>query len=351
MEIKAIVSNSARKLHPAYFAMVMATGIISIGIRHEISNSVAYWLLLFNMTSFGLLTLLTIVRVVTNTKCFIADLLVSSKSFSFFTMPAALSILGEEVLLIGRQPMAALVLWLIAIVVFVCLMYTIFVAMFIRTAKPAPPKFIDGTWLLAPVAAQSLSVLGSILASDYPATSTAILLFVALALWLCGCVLYLWLGALLLFRDLLLRVDPEDITPGYWIAMGAAAISSLAGGVLSAHFSQSKVLIGMLPFLKGLTVLFWTAATWWVPVLIVLEIWKHAYNKLPVQYDPSYWGLVFPLGMYAVSTTDLADVLQLPFLQCISSVFICCAVAAWLATFLGFLQTMWVRLSMGGSYG
>jgi tellurite resistance protein TehA-like permease len=52
--------------------------------------------------------------------------------------------------------------------------------------------------------------------------------------------------------------------------------------------------------------LFWATATWWIPMLLTLGFWRHVYKRFPLRYDPLYWGAVFPLGMYSVSTKYLS---------------------------------------------
>jgi tellurite resistance protein TehA-like permease len=99
--------------------------------------------------------------------------------------------------------------------------------------------------------------------------------------------------------------------------------------------------------LRGLTLMFWATATWWIPMLVILGIWRHVYQRFPLRYDPLYWGAVFPLGMYTACTFRLAHVVDAPSLNAISRVFIYIALAAWTATMVGLLRKLAVLLLSG----
>jgi hypothetical protein len=64
--------------------------------------------------------------------------------------------------------------------------------------------------------------------------------------------------------------------------MGAAAITTLAGAMLISGAPQWPFLGDLLPFLKGFTLFFWSAGTWWIPLLLILGIWRHLYMRRPL---------------------------------------------------------------------
>ncbi len=120
--------------------------------------------------------------------------------------------------------------------------------------------------------------------------------------------------------------------------MGAMAISTLAGVRLVEEAHRMPMLGEVAPFVKGMTLLFWATATWWIPILLALGAWRHLRRRFPLSYEHGYWAAVFPLGMYTVCTQNLIRVFQLPFLGPIPTFFVWVALAAWGLTFAGLLH-------------
>ncbi|MCL4676412.1 MAG: hypothetical protein KJZ59_10420, partial [Pararhodobacter sp.] len=64
----------------------------------------------------------------------------------------------------------------------------------------------------------------------------------------------------------------------------------------------------------------------------------------PLRYDPLYWGAVFPLGMYAVSTHQMARAMDFEFLVLLPEVFVWISLFAWTVTFVAYL---WTQIASG----
>lgn len=326
------------ELSPANFAMVMATGIISIGLHlggWELPAKILFWL---NLLAWSALWVLTVLRLRYHTRRCGADLIDHLRGPGFFTMVAGTAVLGSQVVLLGAGLRYAMLLLAMAAVLWVGLTYTIFTAFTIKENKPALDRGITGGWLLAVVATQSLAVLSALIAAHIDQPWKLELNFLALSMWLWGGMLYIWMMSLIFYRYTFFHFSPDDLAPPYWINMGAMAISTLAGSRLVENTPDAPFLHSLLPFLKGFTVFYWATGTWWIPMLVVLGVWRYVYKRLPLTYDPQYWGAVFPLGMYAVSTHAMSQALELGFLDWLAPIFLCIALVAWAMAFIGLLR-------------
>ena len=320
--------------------MVMATGIVSIASKLLGYHWIAVALFALNVAFYVVLCAMVSLRIVQHWRRVLDDLASHGRSVGFFTTVAGTCVLGSQFLVVGGMPRIATALWILGITLWALLTYAIFTTITVKTAKPTLAEGIHGGWLVAVVAAQSVAVLGAQLAPTFEQYQRQVLFF-CLAMWLGGGMLYIWIISLIFYRYTFFTLSPADLAPPYWINMGAVAISSLAGTMLIAAAPHSLLLAALLPFIKGLTLLFWATATWWIPMLVILGIWRHVYRRFPLRYDPLYWGAVFPLGMYTACTIRLAQVIDdSSFLIAIPRVFVFIAYAAWLMTFAGLLYEL-----------
>lgn len=337
-----LIRERVRTLHPAYFAMIMATGVVSLGCFFLGYAFLARALFRLNIFLYAILWILSIWRAASFTGDLLADWSDHQRGVGFFTTVAATSIIGLQFTLLLEEPWIGFGFWCIAFVLWSVIMYTLFPALTVKETKPSLDQGINGGWLTAVVATQSLCVLGC-LTSGLLGPHREEALFVMLALWLVGGMLYIWMISLIFYRYTFFKFVPSDLMPPYWINMGAMAISTLAGTKLIKEAASSPLLSDMIPFLKGFTVFYWATATWWIPMLVILAFWRHVMKRFPVTYDPLYWGAVFPLGMYTTCTYQLSGAIGAPFLLVIPRCFIFIALAAWAVTFNGLLRNL-VRL-------
>jgi tellurite resistance protein TehA-like permease len=318
-----------KHLSPAYFALVMATGIVSIAAGDFELQVLAAGLFGFNLVAYLVLACLTALRSIRYPRLFFADMTDHRLGPGFFTAVAGSCILGSQCLLMAGSLAAATAFLVLGTALWVGLTYTIFTAFTVKREKPPLEEGLTGAWLIAVVATQSIAVLAALIAGKWPQPLRLELNFFALSMWLWGGMLYIWIISLIFYRYTFFGFSPDDLTPPYWINMGAMAISTLAGARLVQNTPDAPFLASLLPFLKGFTVFYWATGTWWIPMLLVLGVWRHLIRRFPLRYDPLYWGAVFPLGMYTVATKQMAAALELPFLSPLPPVIFVVALAAW----------------------
>jgi tellurite resistance protein TehA-like permease len=327
-------------LSPSYFALVMATGIISIGCWLMGLKPVGVGLFALNGVAYLVIWALSLARLRLYPRRVLEDLTSHQRGLGFLTVVAATGLLGSEMILIAGQFALAVVLLALAAVLWLLLTYTVFTALTIKREKPSLAEGISGTWLLAVVATQSIAVLTALLAAHWGQPVRLHANFVALSMWLWGGMLYIWIISLIFYRYTFFHFEPDDLAPPYWINMGAMAISTLAGSLLIENSADAPFLHSLRPFLEGFTVFYWATGTWWIPIIVILGVWRYGYRRLPFEYDPLYWGAVFPLGMYAVATYRMIEAMGLDFLDPVPKVFLALALFAWLTTFIGLLRHM-----------
>jgi tellurite resistance protein TehA-like permease len=337
---RAAPAAGLAELAPASFALVMATGIVSIAARLQGFQVLSSALFALNVAAWIVLCALTAARLVRYPTRMLQDLRDHLRGPGFFTTVAGTAVLGSQFAIFEVSTRAAFFLAALSALLWFVLTYAVFAALTLKDDKPPLDKGINGGWLLAVVATQSLAVLGALLAGRLPQPWRMELNFFALSMWLWGGMLYIWMMSLIFYRYTFFRLAPDDLTPPYWINMGAMAISTLAGSLLIANAPDAPFLQGVLPFLRGFTVLYWATGTWWIPMLLVLGLWRYGVKRYPLRYNALYWGAVFPLGMYSAATHQMTRALQLDFLGAIAPVFLVVALAAWAAAFAGLVRQL-----------
>ncbi|MCB0499767.1 MAG: tellurite resistance/C4-dicarboxylate transporter family protein [Cyclobacteriaceae bacterium] len=340
------IQTMIKELPLSYFALVMATGVNSVACYLLGMEPVAYAMFWLNIAFYLILCIAFVLRFTWYRRQFLDDLFDHAKGPGAFTFVAATCILGVQFILVQDNYVVAFVLWLVGAVLWLLITYTVFTTFTIKETKPSLAEGINGAWLLAVVSTQALAVLSAKL-SMHLGEYKLIMNFFAFSMWLWGGMQYIWMMSLIFYRYTFFKFSPDDLSPPYWINMGAMAISTMAGSLLIINTPHAPFLLSTLAFLKGFSIFYWATGTWWIPMLVILAVWRHVYKKLPVTYDPLYWGAVFPLGMYTVSTFEMADAMSLGFLLPLPRYFVYLALMAWAITFIGLLRTLFRRVLMG----
>jgi tellurite resistance protein TehA-like permease len=317
-----------RDLNPADFAFVLATGILSAGTFVLGPPWLSQALLVIASTGFVVLIVTLVIRLARYRTQVAADFRAPDRVFGFFAVAASCDLLGTRFASAGH-PMVTTGLAGLAATLWLVLTYGVPASRLLDGKRESVLGVVDGTWLLWVVATQSLSTDASILVPVWPAQGR-LLATAAVGLWSVGLMLYLLLVSLILLRWLTIAMTPATLSPDYWILLGAAGITVLAGaGILKlpATFPAVAAIAG---FVKGVCFVFWSFGTWWIPLLIVLGFGRHVLRKWPLRYEPALWTVVFPIGMYSVATLTFGKAVGLSFMEPLGRGVLWVAIAAWL---------------------
>lgn len=328
---------SLRWMYPAYFALVMATGIVSMALHDIRQAALSETLLVISVLCLVVLTAELVVRVVVFPHEVAADLSAPDRAYSFFTLVAAFCVVGTRIA-VGGMPTAAEVLGGIGFVAWAALGYGIPARLVLGPRDGPVLAGVNGNWFIWVVGTQALVVTLADVGTAFPGQTRPYGL-VAVLLWSTGVVLYLIIAALVLTRLLLMAVRPRDLTPSYWVMMGATAITVVAAGHILA-MPASPMIRAARPIIVGLAVVLWAFGTWLMPLLVVFGIWRHALRHARLEYRPQLWSIVFPLGMYAVASIELGKTVRLPIVETIGRAWVWVAFPAWALTFVAMVVAL-----------
>ena len=328
-------ATAIKDLHPGYFAFVMATGIISTGTFLLGPSWLSRALLVIASAGLAVLGTALVIRLALFRPRVAADARAPDRVFGFFTITAGMDVLGVRLAAAGH-PLTTAILAALAAAVWLVLTYGVPASLLVARTHDSVLGGVNGSWLLWVVSTQSLSVAASTLVPVWPSQS-GLLAPAAVGLWSVGLLLYLLLVSLILLRWLTVPMTPETLGPPYWILMGATAISVLAGAKILSLPAALPVVRATAGFIEGCSYALWAFGTWWIPLLVVLGLWRHVWHHWPLTYEPTLWSVVFPLGMYSVATLSFGKAAHLSFMEPLSRFMLWVAVAAWAAVAAAFL--------------
>ncbi len=328
-------------LSPGYFAFVMATGIVSVGTDQRGWTQVSLALLGLAVVGYALLVLLTLWRAVRYPRAMAADSHNSRKAFLFFTFVAATNVLAVGIAGHGSV-FPGMVLLAVAGLVWIVLGYAIPWSAVLGRAERPVVITANGSWFVWVVASQSVAVAAATLEPHYPEFRQWLAIVAVLA-WSVGLVLYAASGVFVALRLMMYELDPRELDPPYWVSMGAVAITVVAGARI-VEMDSAPMVNAVRGLVAGLAVLMWCFATWLIPALAAVGVWRHGLHRVPLHYDPTWWSIVFPLGMYAVAGMYLGRADALPVVEWIGTAWIWVALTAWLIAFVAMVRSWIVRL-------
>ncbi|MGH8963578.1 MAG: tellurite resistance/C4-dicarboxylate transporter family protein [Jatrophihabitantaceae bacterium] len=325
-------------LPPDVFAVVMATGIVSIAGTDHHYPRISQPLAVIGVVAFVLLLVGLAVRVIARPRSALGEVGDPDVALGLFTFVAACAVLGARLddhpNVVWALGAAALAAWLVL------------VPLAVRDVRSRPRAELrdhaHGAWLLPSVGTAGLAVTASDLAVH---SDSAALLLVASVAWLLGLLLYVAVTWLIAWRAVAAPFVPDEVTPDSWILMGGLAIATLAGAHLLAA-ADALGLPGYGTWVRPITLVAWILAGLWIPVLLYAEVWRIDQRAGSLHYTRVWWAAVFPLGMYSSATQATGVELRMRSLTTMSLVFFWIALTVWLLVTVGLAHVGLARVGL-----
>ncbi|HJP84328.1 MAG TPA: tellurite resistance/C4-dicarboxylate transporter family protein [Fimbriimonadaceae bacterium] len=326
------LAEANRSMYPGAFAMSMATGIISIGFARNGKPDIGAAFQFINSAILLCLSAVFLIRLVRSPRAIGSDLTDHWRGAGFFTIPAAFGVYGVQNLEFHGPIAISVGCWWV--VLFSACFFTVafFGMMVIGKDQVDIHYSINGAWLTSVVATEGLAIL-TVALDRVHGIPHGLGFIGGLCFASAGAMLYLVLIGSIFFRLICHPVRAADFSPPYWVNMGATMITSLAFSRLALEADAE-----MIGPIKMIAILYWAFGVWWIPILLALGIWRHWIEKYPLSYDPRLWSLVFPLGMFSVSTHSLSLTWQADGLANVSRIAIWVAAFTWAFLMVGYVR-------------
>jgi tellurite resistance protein TehA-like permease len=323
--LDTIISNGIKDFHPVYFAMVMATGIVSIAFEAMAFSYIAKTLFLLNLVFYSILCTILAARLLLFRSNVMADLRNLPRAWLFLTFVVGTNTIGAQLVIFQHATGLASLLWLIALISWIICIYFI-LSDLILMRKKTVRKMVKGATLLIIVSTVSIAMLGLRLL-DATAIYAAYAYFAAWIFWASGFALYLLIVPLIIYRLFFKPLELGDWEAPYWICMGAPAIITLTGSEFVMYMPAVPAWEDIREITLWITIFAWVIGTSWIPYQLFMDIrqlttvnvagrtplwiktfpWSRlAFGRQHYFYSPPSWSRVFPIGMYTACTLSLA---------------------------------------------
>jgi tellurite resistance protein TehA-like permease len=356
----SFIRSGIKNFHPAYFAMVMATGIVSVAFKAMVFPGIAEILFGLNLIFYIVLCVMLTMRMLNFWQDLLADLGVLRQNWLFLTFVVGTNTVGMQLVIFLQASSLAGILWLVGLIAWLICAGFILLNLANNAAKPVGDS-VNGATLLTVVSTVSVSLLGIHLLGS-TAVDARYGYFAIWAFWATGFTLYLFIVRWIIYRLFFCRFQRSDWDAPYWICMGAPAIITLTGSEFILNMPAVSLSESMRAITLWMTFFAWVVGTCWIPYLLVMDILKFthipglrgptplwirifpwsrlAFGRQYHLFNPPSWSRVFPMGMYTACMLSLAKVSGYGFLEIISGYWAWFALLIWSLTLIGTLRSL-----------
>ena len=336
--------EAIRQFTPNWFAVVMGTGVLALALAQWPGNVPGLRLLgeglwLFNIVLFVLFTGLYSARWVLFFDEARRIFGHSTVSMFFGTIPMGLATIINGFLVFGLPRwgdgvlLLAEALWWIDVVMSLACGVLIPFLMFTRQGHRIDQ--MTAVWLLPVVAAEVAAASGGLLAPHLAdAHAQLVMLVTSYVLWAFSLPVAFSILTILLLRMALHKLPHENMAASSWLALGPIGTGALGMLLLGSDAPMIFTANGLpgvgdiaagLGLVAGITL--WGLGFWWMLMAMLITA---RYLRAGIPFNLGWWGFTFPLGVYALTTLKLADLLNLGFFSVFGCGLVAMLVVMWL---------------------
>ncbi|MCG6578199.1 C4-dicarboxylate ABC transporter [Pseudomonas sp. AF32] len=336
--------EAIRQFTPNWFAVTMGTGVLALALAQWPANVPGLRLLgegvwVFNSFLFVLFTGLYAARWVLFFDEARRIFGHSTVSMFFGTIPMGLATLINGLLVFGLPrwgegvvPLAEVLWWINVAMSLAC---GVLIPFLMFTRQEHRIDQMTAVWLLPVVAAEVAAASGGLLAPHLAdAHAQLVMLVTSYVLWAFSLPVAFSILTILLLRMALHKLPHENMAASSWLALGPIGTGALGmlllGGDAPTIFAANGIpgvgeIASGLGLVAGITL--WGLGFWWMLMALLITV---RYLRAGIPFNLGWWGFTFPLGVYALTTLKLADLLGLVFFQVAGSVLVAMLVVMWL---------------------
>ncbi|PIB47181.1 C4-dicarboxylate ABC transporter [Pseudomonas sp. 2822-15] len=333
-----------RQFTPNWFAATMGTGVLALALAQlpfslPGLHVIAEGLWLFTIGLFVLFSLLYAARWVMFFHEARRIFGHSTVSMFFGTIPMGLATILNGLLLFGLPrwgseviPLTEALWWLDVAMALAC---GVLIPFMMFTRQEHSIDQMTAVWLLPVVAAEVAAASGGLLAPHLAdAHGQLVMLVTSYVLWAFSLPVAFSILTILMLRMALHKLPPANMAASSWLALGPIGTGALGmlllGGDAPAIFAANG-LPGVGEMANGLGVVagitLWGFGLWWMLIAVLITL---RYLRAGIPFNLGWWGFTFPLGVYALATLKLANLLHLSFFSVFGSVLVLALTLMWL---------------------
>jgi len=340
---------------PGWFAAVMGTAVTAVAIfvlRSVVPFAGALQLFFLALAILLFVVLLApwSIRWLRHADAARRDLEHPVSAAFFPTMPISLLVIGIalEKTPLPFLPEAALwplllTLWVIGAAAILFFALVILTTFFHHTEIKWEASTLG--WLIPPVSALLIPVLGLSLSVHYAGALWGDLTFYASLLFLgMGGLLFLLMMGVAFTRYIFYALPPAHLAPTLWVGIAPTSILTIIALRLTTpvqlYFAASAQAVEVLTLLAKVGgVALWGFALFWV--LLALLVTLETHRKTPLPFALSWWAFIFPLGAFTIASGVLYQAVPVAFFLWIGVAALIGLLILWLVTLTRTAQGAW----------